>query len=62
MLTFFLDSRQHCLVVHAALSCVRGCSADLEKLSAVSHGAQIFQVSQQGSKKREQGRYRKTGG
>ena len=35
---------------------------DLENLSAVSHGAQIFQVSQQGSKKREQGRYRKTGG
>ena len=51
MLTFFLDSRQHCLAVHAALSCVRGCSADLENLSAVSHGAQIFQVSQQGARR-----------
>ena len=45
MLTFFLDSRQHCLAVHAALSCVRGCSADLENLSAVSHAALRFSRS-----------------
>ena len=62
VLTFSLDSRQHRLAVHAALACVQGCLADLENLSAVVHVAQIFQVSQQGSKKREQGRYRKTGG
>ena len=45
---------QICLAEHAALACVRGCSADLENLSARMSAAQI-QVPQQGSKKRQQG-------
>ena len=48
------------LAVPTLLALLRALLRDLENLSAVSHGAQIFQVSQQGSKKREQGRYRMT--
>ena len=41
---------------------VRALLRDLKNLSAVTHGAQIFQVRHQESKGHEQGMYRKTGG
>ena len=55
------NSSQIRLPVHAALACVRGCVADLEKTSESISAAGLFQVRQQESKAGEQGVYRKSG-
>ena len=59
-LTRIEEKRQHCLAVHAALSCVRGCSADLENLRHARSVPQIFRVSGAASDAREQRVFRKT--
>ena len=58
---FSRGMRQIRLPEHAALACVRRCSADLENLRASTSVPQIFQVRQQESKGIEQGAYRMSG-